>query len=224
MADIKLINQLGHMFSLQDELNKVVDHNWIELNRPWYRAVWTECEEIMDHLVWKWWKKPNPDMEQAKMELVDIWHFGMSDMITKYGLDEDLLMRAAAAMENAALVHMPDNQPDLLDAVETFAADTIKTKSFDLFSFAFLMCQFKMSYDELYFQYIGKNVLNRFRQDNGYKDGTYEKVWRDKEDNVHLSEILKDLQVADATINLEDIIYNLLEVGYKDHLSFNIVY
>ena len=35
-----------------------------------------------------------------------------------------------------------------------------------------------------------KNVLNKFRQDNGYKEGTYRKIWNGKEDNVVLSEIL----------------------------------
>ena len=39
-----------------------------------------------------------------------------------------------------------------------------------------------------------KNVLNKFRQDNGYKTGEYSKVWFGKEDNVHLEEILNKLE------------------------------
>lgn len=220
MEDVmKIANQLGTMFSLQDELNKVVDHNWMELNRPWYRAVWTECEEIMDHLVWKWWKKPNPDMEQAKMELVDIWHFGMSDMMTKYGLDEDLIIKAHKTVANAQLTYVKKDNEDLLSAVEEFAADTIKNKGFDLFCFTILLCKFDMTIDELYFQYVGKNILNKFRQDNGYKDGTYSKIWEGKEDNLHLSEILNDLRVADVVINLEAVLYAVLDKRYTDALT-----
>lgn len=219
MSDIKLLNQLGHMFSLQDEVNKVVDENWIELNRHWYRAVWTECSELMDHLVWKWWKKPIPDMEQAKMELVDIWHFGMSDMIVKYGLDEDLLMKAGKIIDNAKLAFVKKENEDLLSAVEDFAADTIKNRGFDLFCFTVLLCKFDMSIDELYFQYIGKNVLNKFRQDNGYKTGEYEKLWFGQEDNIHLQIQLNQLKQVDAVVNLPGVLYELLDSVYSRHLT-----
>ena len=35
-----------------------------------------------------------------------------------------------------------------------------------------------MTYDELFSLYIGKNVLNGFRQNNGYKSGEYRKLWQ----------------------------------------------
>ena len=38
--------------------------------------------------------------------------------------------------------------------------------------------------ETLYRLYVGKNILNQFRQDNGYKDGSYIKVWATEEDNV----------------------------------------
>lgn len=49
----------------------------------WYRAMWTECAELMDHIGWKWWSKQELDINQAEMELVDIWHFGLSDILQK---------------------------------------------------------------------------------------------------------------------------------------------
>ena len=55
------------------------------------------------------------------------------------------------------------------------------------------------SVDQLYRDYIGKNVLNFFRQDHGYKEGHYQKTWHNKEDNEHLAEVLKllDSEVED---------------------------
>jgi hypothetical protein len=44
-------------------------------------------------------------------------------------------------------------------------------------------------FDDLYRIYVGKNVLNRFRQDHGYKEGTYIKNWHGREDNEHLAEL-----------------------------------
>ena len=32
--------------------------------------------------------------------------------------------------------------------------------------------------------YRAKNVLNAFRQKNGYKQGTYVKIWGEDEDNI----------------------------------------
>jgi hypothetical protein len=40
-------------------------------------------------------------------------------------------------------------------------------------------------------------VLNFFRQDHGYKDGTYLKQWHGREDNEHLMDLLKQLDSAE---------------------------
>ena len=53
------------------------------------------------------------------------------------------------------------------------------------------------SFDQLYRMYVGKNVLNFFRQDHGYKEGTYVKVWGGREDNEHLSDLLAVMDVAE---------------------------
>ena len=37
---------------------------------------------------------------------------------------------------------------------------------------------------QLYRLYVGKNILNGFRQDHGYKEGSYIKIWNGVEDNV----------------------------------------
>jgi hypothetical protein len=56
--------------------------------------------------------------------------------------------------------------------------------------------QAEMDADELYRQYVGKNVLNFFRQDHGYKAGTYQKVWNGREDNEHLVDVLNSLDIS----------------------------
>ena len=71
--------------------------------------------------------------------------------------------------------------------------------------------EFGLTFDELQKLYIGKNALNEFRQLNGYKDGTYIKIWNGKEDNVIMQEIL---------LKLEDINYDkvlkILENKYSE--------
>jgi hypothetical protein len=49
-----------------------------------------------------------------------------------------------------------------------------------------------LNLNELYKLYVGKNILNQFRQDNGYKDGSYIKVWAGEEDNVVMMRIWQE--------------------------------
>ncbi|VVM18067.1 Dimeric dUTPase (EC [uncultured Gammaproteobacteria bacterium] len=49
-----------------------------------------------------------------------------------------------------------------------------------------------MNVSELYKRYLVKNQLNTFRQDHGYKDGTYIKLWGGVEDNVVAFKIMED--------------------------------
>ena len=61
--------------------------------------------------------------------------------------------------------------------------------------------------------YIGKNVLNFFRQDHGYQDGTYIKEWGGREDNEHLVEISSSLDPHDE--QFKDHLYGGLSERYQ---------
>jgi hypothetical protein len=66
---------------------------------------------------------------------------------------------------------------------------------------------------DLHRRYVAKNVLNFFRQDNGYKDGGYRKLWGGREDNEHLVEILAD--VDSQASGFRDQLYNALKQRYQ---------
>ena len=71
-----------------------------------------------------------------------------------------------------------------------------------------------LSADALYRHYVGKNVLNFFRQDHGYQDGTYIKEWQGREDNEHLSELLESLDATAA--GFPEAVYEALTSRYAD--------
>jgi dimeric dUTPase (all-alpha-NTP-PPase superfamily) len=71
-------NQLKVMLELQNAMNTRVHNEWRDQGFEWYRAIWIESAELMDHYGWKWWKHQKPDVEQVKLELIDIWHFGLT--------------------------------------------------------------------------------------------------------------------------------------------------
>jgi hypothetical protein len=197
------------MLSLQDRMNTKVHPQWIEQGYEWYRAVWIECAELMDHYGYKWWKKQDHDLEQVQLEVVDIWHFGMSALfrpgVSLETLADNIVAALAAAPAEA-------EAPGVLLATEALAADTLATRSFSVPLFWQLMTASGLDFDRLYRQYVGKNVLNFFRQDHGYKDGSYIKVWNGEEDNVHLMAILN---AADAdSASFADDIYQALTARY----------
>ena len=69
------------MLTLQSAMNAKVDPNWIAYRYPYMRAVVIEAAEAIEHHGWKWWKKQEKDLPQLQMELIDIWHFLLSQIL-----------------------------------------------------------------------------------------------------------------------------------------------
>lgn len=183
------------MLTLQDSLNRHINPAWVTAGYEWYRAIWVECAELMDHYGWKWWKSQEHDQDQIRLELIDIWHFGLSAELVRQQGD---IQQAAASMltvlEQSATTPLEN---DFKQAVDELASHALTHHSLQLPVFLQMLAKMETSFDDLHRIYVGKNVLNRFRQDNGYKDGSYRKLWQDREDNEHLAEIMSLLN-ADA--------------------------
>jgi hypothetical protein len=194
------------MLEMQDAMNSKVNPAWRDAGNAWYRAIWTECAEMLDHYGWKWWKHQQHDMDQVRLEIVDIWHFAMSDLLVKASSVDEVADAIAGDLMQ------PEDAPDIRAAIEMLALHTLQTKSANVPFFASLMQHAGMTFDDLYRMYVGKNVLNFFRQDHGYKDGSYIKSWNDREDNEHLADILTSLN-PDSPTFAEDV-YQSLEAAY----------
>ena len=200
--------QIKTMLELQDSMNSKVSADWRAQGFEWYRAIWVECAELLDHHGWKWWKKQQPDVDQVILELIDIWHFGLSIMLQS-GLSTDDII----AKIESELVVATDETDFRLD-LEAFAGQVLLTKGFDVAAFGRLMAGMQLSFDQLHCGYVGKNVLNFFRQNNGYKDGSYIKVWSGKEDNEHLVDVVRQLDATSS--NFSDEVYAALDARYKE--------
>ncbi len=181
---------LSTMARLQDEHNCHVAADWRQRGFPYYRAVWVECAELLDHFGWKWWKRQEPDLGQVRLEVVDIWHFGLSMLLLADGPgDEDVELFATRLGARRSL-------DDFRSDVEALALVALQSERFSLPAFIDVMNALGMNLDDLTREYIGKNVLNNFRQAHGYQDGSYRKTWAGREDNVHLLEIIASLDAG----------------------------
>jgi len=188
------MNYIEQMFDLQRQLN---DHTngvmWVDgitkENRKisWYRCIYMEAAEAIDSFNWKHWKSINtdPDWANIKVELVDIWHFIMSELIrlkdenyaNKYlklksqgDFNSEVLINTLEKMLNLSVASNIDSKiNNIRDITDLFFTTT---------------SQVDMGIEELYKRYVVKNQLNTFRQQHGYKDGSYIKLWNAVEDNV----------------------------------------
>jgi len=209
---VSVPDQLAAMAQLQIALNENVHREWRTQGHPYYRAVWVECAELLDHYGWKWWKHQVTDVEQVKLEVIDIWHFGLSELIRAGTVRVDYVDGDVVAAftdrlgSNASL--------DFRAAVEELAEKSLAQRSFPVAAFVDVMTALPMSFAELYRTYVGKNVLNNFRQANGYQAGAYIKIWRGREDNEHLFELVRSLDHLSATFSAD--LYRALEVRYVE--------
>ena len=198
MEVARIWRQLAVMAEMQDEHNRLVHPRWRQQGHDYYRAVWVECAELLDHYGWKWWKQQHADLEQVKLEIIDIWHFGLSELLRANQVDKGLAERLASALAS-------DDKVDFRASVENLALQSLATQQFDLEAFVTVMQALPMTFDELYRGYVAKNILNAFRQQHGYQDGSYRKRWHDgREDNEHLVEIVAALD-ADADSFIADL-------------------
>lgn len=185
--------QLSKMLELQASMNAKVNPNWREAGYPFLRASVVEGAEAMEHHGWKWWKKQEMDKPQFAMELVDIWHFKLSHIITLYGADADTKILHDLSDPDQLRGTYFDMKfyefatMDTLSRVELLIGLSA-ARRFSVTLFETLLTDAGMDWETLYKTYIGKNVLNFFRQDNGYKQGTYVKIWFHQEDNVWLAD------------------------------------
>ena len=207
------ILRLGEMASRQDRLNREAIHpDWRHHKTPFYRAIWMECAELLDHYGWKWWQAHRVDFHAVRLEIVDIWHFLLSDIII------------ADSVEQVARRMMAISKPDygmnmalFRDAVEELAHAALdREPRHHLSPFMHVMNALPMTLDGLYKGYVGKSVLNAFRQAHGYKDGSYVKRWEGREDNHHLAEIVADLDPSPATGTFAQEVWKGVAGRYAD--------
>lgn len=213
--------QIKEVLVLQDKFNSVVNPNWKKSGYPFYRAAWLETAEFIEHVgTWKWWKKASRgDREQCVLELVDIFHFVLSDCILQNRNERVIL-----GCYQIALKSKNQNPKNLDEYVFQEAEAFVEMSLFNsrqgsgvaLKEFFDIVVAFDVTLEELISKYIGKNVLNKFRQDNGYKEGSYIKEWgTGLEDNYFLVKYRDELGENLTFDNL----YDKLRVKYQEVIS-----
>lgn len=207
------------MLELQNSMNRKIDAGWIGKRHAYLRAVLVEATEALEHYGWKWWKKQSPDMVQLRIEMIDIWHFVLSEYLLRADGDKAAAANTMSAdWSSPAALEFDGARYDLasldirqqLELLAALAA--VRRLNLPLVALLFAACELTPA--ALYRDYVSKNVLNHFRQDRGYKTGEYKKTWDGAEDNVHMAEILEAMTEADE--HLPETLYRALANRYGE--------
>lgn len=203
------------MVELQHQFNYQVAEDYLDKNFNWNSAIIAESGELLDSLGYKWWKKQEPDMENVKVEAIDLLHFVISDRIQKnkkmFSEKESLDMVSIEFYNEFKANKVLNDHSTLEDMIFYLIA----TNSYRLNVMKRIFTKLNMSNEDVYISYITKNCLNKFRQDNGYKDGSYIKYWNGREDNVVAFEIANEWG---ADEDLFEQLYKDLETYYKEEV------
>ena len=223
------MDKILQMLELQQELNDATnglgwEDGMTKNGKPidWKRCTYLECAELIESYPWKHWKNidARPDYANIKIEAVDIWHFIMSQGLEDYKRDNlgsiETLANNINSLENFSVFsgeikeHFKDYYEQITVVEELMRILFCGGSTEKLMAgFIDLAMQSGLNLDTLYTLYVGKNILNQFRQDHGYKEGTYIKIWNGEEDNVTMQSILEKNEDVRP-----DELYNALKKAY----------
>lgn len=223
------MDKVFEMLELQQQLNDATNgEGWekgITKNGKlidWKRCSYLECAELIESYPWKHWKNidAEPDYANIKIEAVDIWHFIMSQGLEDYKMEglgsieklaEDINALPNFSSFNADITPTTKNYYEQIETVETLMRTIFCDEGTQKMMEAFIdvAIQSGLNLGALYNLYVGKNILNQFRQDHGYKEGSYIKIWNGEEDNVVMQRILDEKSETSP-----EALYQALEEAY----------
>ncbi len=223
------MNRVLQMLTLQQELNDATNGlDWekglTKNNKKidWRRCIYLEVAELIESYPWKHWKNidAKPDYANIKIEIVDIWHFVMSEALRLYSVNKlgsiEDIANTITKMQGFNEFLNPNQEKQLEPYDEILLVEEMLKTLFCnndvdalILSFLTMSSKLNLKLPELYELYIGKNILNKFRQSHGYKEGSYVKEWHGKEDNVVMQEIL----ASEPDITPE-VLYEALEKAF----------
>lgn len=222
----------------QDECNTLISGpDWRKLQRPWHRPIWVEAGEALGYINWEWWVNVSHGMfrsdhhrQQFYLELADILAFGLSLSLDDSTLDEvdEVCLNLAKVWESSEgrVSDLEISAESLTQAMEHVVESALGWCAFDagkLFEAAAIS---GLGVEGLLAYYLAKDTLNKFRQENGYKEGKYLKNWGTKEhpeqDNVELASIVerfRDIGKGDPAAQAQRILSGNFTTYVRSALS-----
>lgn len=201
----------------------------------WDIALYTEIAELIESFNWKHWKNDNPefqyryDKDNLIVETVDILHFILSVILEKvtkiYKITkgkEEIISKALDYIENPNFSNViyatyeegkSINKALLIeDAMSMMSCGyNVDIKKLPVLLHNFLKLTVDINYFQkfnlldMYKAYVCKSFLNEFRQQNGYKEGTYSKILNGEEDNFLAFDLMGKYRLEELVEDFDSV-------------------
>lgn len=190
--------EVSDLLKTQNDLNDKYVQGWLdELQLEHFKSAFLcEFTEFLESTPrfgvytpkfrgWKWWKTYlEDDVQNSKVEIIDMLHFGLSYHILAKFQENKLYSKPEDFDDNEFLIDVPEalipisEKKNLLRLVYHEMDKFFETANLDyLFAFLSVLAYYHhMSMYDIYEGYFLKNELNLQRIENGYLEGTYKKV------------------------------------------------
>lgn len=225
------VEQVEKLLAMQDQLNCYIHPEWKKQNFDWNFAIIDECREIKEHLGWKWWKEnyqcglTEQNRKQVQLEVIDILHFVLSRVIADEWFEKDILRWFNEGAPWAESTTMNEMVYCMLNEAVNHGVDICEC-------WTALAILSGLTTEQVIETYTQKFVLNKFRQDHGYKDGSYCKEWEvgfmpglntsrfcKNEDNEVLAFLVNRFTSLGWDTTDEQALYKELELLYNSRLN-----
>jgi len=214
------------MARLQKQLNDVIDKDWL-YNRTlldFRIAIFQEVSEFIDTYPWKWWKYMEDDPINRKVELIDIFHFIISYVLLKIfkstNLKDDLCNAAGIYLYNTYSIALKAKDEKIIEEI-IFFNNMIEDNPYIAISVFFKIVKniFNDNIEDFIKLYYAKNALNIIRQEYGYKEGEYQKIKDNIEDNYHMMKLIEEIKNFDSFEDFKDKL--IIKLGLKGNSNGN---
>lgn len=204
--------RLREMVMRQISYNDSIDSEWHERNFSWRSAVWIEGAKIAEAIISTAQNDKTSDkvfglqllvVSMFKVLIGWIYVEERGDVAKIRGRIESGLLRPAMASTSG------------LHVIECFCAHTLVNDMPSVPLFRSVMDAAGLSFGDLYNRYIGVSVLNKFREDNSFRDGGYKSDWGGGQDIFYLKCVVESIGDGHQP-NLKEIIYRHLDNFYRD--------
>lgn len=189
------------MLQLQRALNDREHAEWFTKQPPFLRAAVVATVTAMNHYGCQLWASAVPDLPQVRQDMGGILYALLSHTMARKGRRDEELYRIAKEIE---AVHQTLQRKDahfelgFPEKMELLIAKAALREDAVLWPVFFSSLRdIDLTWETLSRAYFSENVLKLFRKDYGEDTGKYRKIWGEKEDSIHLEEIISGMEALD---------------------------
>ncbi len=206
---------ISQMAGLRERFQaRVAGDDWREHHLHFSLAATVELAEVLEEMdiLWCHWRKPDHPVDNGLLllELVDLSSVFMDQILQDIPvaefapvMDPNTIAYKLGDIVNATWnahydvmsqegVHQSDESAVMLGYLVELRQTVAENNPIEgLGVIGAMLAMLGLNPNDLYGWFLGKNVLNLFRQDNGYMQGTYFKRWGAEQDVQVLARILR---------------------------------